>query len=637
MHIPAFRPLGRVAALAALLLSSAAMAQGADEVVYRSDFASGPCGFSRKFHYYGQVTLAVDARRRSPAGAASLCATFGEKTKTIIGVTLDVRPGQRIRVELAGAAELQSVQGIGVAVKCVEADGKQAAWLGLGEFPRGDTFARLKSPVVEVPRSTARAYLFLAPRDAVGKLWIADVVVRLVEIPEELEARFAAAGPTNWGINDPFALAYQAPHDATLSDTCAKLMAAVGFDRARVWCWWGSRDQLKNDINKGGAWVFVDKRGGEYDFSELERRLDRVEAYGLRPGPVIIHGTPKWAGGRTDEDLKAAAARSWRARRRPFFPPQDWSEYRRFVQALVSRFKGRVRVWEVMNEPNTPDSGLQGGHRVYMDYLRHFYRAAKQADRDCVVLCSRVGIKWLDLMLRADPSIVDSFDAFVSHPYSDGPYGSLAQVRALQIRMAEAGRAMPIHITEFNFFGGKWRDDKPADVLQREMAERIRDGAPLMATVSNEVTWWNSAFKSNRHGLLRSDGVSLTPLRQYWAFAKVIGKLSQPGGPVRARVEVRDEPVAVAATAQVRLVAENASAKDQRIRFWPVGFVAALGGVVTDVPAREWRGVLAPGQRHEMTMSVTPDAQATGRSFALGLAVIGEQGNSLAITELRVR
>ena len=345
----------------------------------------------------------------------------------------------------------------------------------------------------------------------------------------------------------------------------------------------------------------------------------------------------KWAGGKTDADLQAAAAKSWRARRRPFFPPQDWAEYERFVHALVSRFQDRVSVWEIMNEPNTDDSGLQGGHRVYMDYLRHFYRAAKGADRDCTVLCSRVGFEWFDRMLHDDPAIADSFDALVSHPYTAGAEASLAVVRAIQIRMAEAGFVKPIHVTEFNFFGGKWKDDKPADVLQREMAGRIRVGATLMATVSNDVTWWNSVFKSNRHGLLRNDVVSLTPLRQYWEFAKVIGRLSPERGPVQARVELTRDPVAVGAVARVRLIAANTSAHAQQVRLWPVGFVTALGGSAQTIPAQEWQGSIEPGGRREMIVNVAPTAQAAGHSFAVGLAVIGRESNSLAMAELRVQ
>ena len=615
---------------------STANGQTPRDVIYRSDFASGLSGFQRIFHYYGEAELSLDSEKRGPSGAPSHRVDLAQKTKTIVGIKLPVRPGQRVRVALAGAAELQECERLRVALKCVSAKGKQVAWIDLGAFPRQREFGHLRSPTLEIPQSMSRAYLFIFPDGARGRLWLADVVVRAAGIPAELEADLAVQGPTVWGINDALALAYHKPHDATISDTSAKLMATVGFTRARLWCWWGSRSQLKNDINQGGVWLMLDRRDDGYDFSALGHRLDRLAQYGLRPGAVIVQGTPEWASGKSGDHIPAAAKRNWRARRKPFFPPRDWADYEQFVTALVSQFKDRVRIWEVMNEPNTPDTGLQGGHRAYMDYLRRFHKAAKEVDPSCTVLCSRVGVDWLGKMLADDPTIVDCFDAIVSHPYSNGGDDSFAKTRALQLRMADAGFLKPIYMTEVGFFGGKWKDPRPGSVVQAEMAAKVRQGLPLMAKLSKRVTWWNSVFKSYAHGLLRDEGVCLRPLDQYWAFGDVTGRLSKSGGPVKASVELPSPPVRIGQEALVRLAATNASDEPQTIRFWPVGFVTALGVTLEEIRAHEWEGVLPVGGVRSATLRIRPSAEAEKHSLPVGLTVINGKGNSLALEVLPV-
>ena len=601
---------------------------------YLSDFAAGESGFRTIYHYYGKSDLSIDREKPGPSGGPSLRTTLTGKTKTMAGINLPVPPGQRVRIALAGAAALSVCDKINVAVKCITDGGD--VWLDVGAFPRTRAFGLVSSGIMEIPSATQRAYLFVFAQDATGVFWVADLSVRPADVPPELEAQFDAKGPTVWGINDPLVLAYHEKPDATLSDTSAKLMAAVGFRVARLWTWWGSRDQFKYDINQGGAWLMLDRTKGEYDFSPLAQRLDQLAYYGLAPGPVIVNGTPVWASGKTVADLPVDAPGKWRARRRPFWPPRDWAEYDRFVFELASRFKGRVRTWEVMNEANTPDSGLQGGHRMYAEYLRRFHAAAKRADAGCTVLCGRIGGDWLGRMVAETPRIVDSFDGMVCHPYAGTAEGSLAMVRRLQFAMAGLGFVKPIYITEFNFFGGKWQDDKPGDVLQREMAGRIRAGAPLMAKVSDSVSWWNATFKTHRHGLLRDEDVCLRPLLQFWEFGKVTGRLTPGGGPVKARVEIVAAGVDAAGQTDVRLVATNASDQPQAIRFWPVGFVTALGMSTDDVRAYDWQGTLAPGAQHTVTIRVRPTPAAAKHTMPLGLAIINAQGNAVAMRDLVV-
>jgi hypothetical protein len=239
-------------------------------------------------------------------------------------------------------------------------------------------------------------------------------------------------------------------------------------------------------------------------------------------------------------------------------------------------------------------------------------------------------------MFEDDRTIADCFDGLVSHPCTDSGTRSYAKVRDLQLRMAAAGYMKPIHITEIGFFGGKWQDSRPGDVIQSEMAGKLRAGLPWMARVSDNVTWWTAVFPSYAHGLLRDEGLTVRPLEQYWAFGEVTGRLSKRGGPVRASVEVPSERIKVGRSVKVRLTAMNASDRPQPFRFWPVGFVSALGVTLKDIRAAEWQGTLAPGAEHSTTLTLRPGTNAADVRFPIGLVVFNSTGNTLSLVDIRV-
>jgi len=194
----------------------------------------------------------------------------------------------------------------------------------------------------------------------------------------------------------------------------------------------------------------------------------------------------------------------------------------------------------------------------------------------------------------------------------------------------------PLNLTEIGFFGGKWRDERPADVVQAEMASRLGKGLPRLSKLSGRISWWNSVFSTYAHGLLRDDGASLRPLQQYWAFGGVTSRLVKGDEPVRASVEPQDHSTAVGRTTLITLRARNTTDASQNMRFWPVGFVEALGCTLEQIRANEWDGTLPPGREHRTRISACPRAAATGHSFAVGLAVVCEAGNSLALVDLSV-
>ena len=72
--------------------------------------------------------------------------------------------------------------------------------------------------------------------------------------------------------------------------------------------------------------------------------------------------------------------------------PKNIEEWANYVYSVVSRYKGRVKYWEVVNEANFhppyKPASYSGTSEEYYELLKAAYSAAKRADPDCVVLTS---------------------------------------------------------------------------------------------------------------------------------------------------------------------------------------------------------------------------------------------------------
>lgn len=155
-------------------------------------------------------------------------------------------------------------------------------------------------------------------------------------------------------------------------------------------------------------------------------------------------------------------------------PPDDLEEYRRFVERVVSRYRGRIPAYIIWNEPNLAIEW--GGQRpdpaAFTELLRVGYEAVKASDpqalvvaaglaptnsRDETALDERV---FLRQMYQAGAG--DYFDVLAAHPYSFGQaptapaqddehpaFSRLAELRAIMVEHGDA--AKPVWITEMGW------------------------------------------------------------------------------------------------------------------------------------------------------------------------------------------
>jgi len=149
----------------------------------------------------------------------------------------------------------------------------------------------------------------------------------------------------------------------------------------QAFLWWrpevASRDvQIIADagfgwVKVGFGWRDIELQKGAFDWSHTDAIVEMAGAEGL---DILarIDFQPEWAGGGYPTSG----------------PPDDLQDLADFLTAVASRYAGRIRAYQIWNEPNlarewggqTPDPG------AYVKLLHTAYAAIKQADPHAMVI-----------------------------------------------------------------------------------------------------------------------------------------------------------------------------------------------------------------------------------------------------------
>jgi hypothetical protein len=130
------------------------------------------------------------------------------------------------------------------------------------------------------------------------------------------------------------------------------------------------------DIEIHGKGDFEDRRHEPHRsaWEKYDQIVSLAEKYEL---DIIarLEAPPQWS--RHDGDARGA-----------FGPPDDLSDYGDYVNAVVTRYRGRIRFYQIWNEPNIyPEWGNQKvDPEGYSALLCTAYQAVKEADPEAVVI-----------------------------------------------------------------------------------------------------------------------------------------------------------------------------------------------------------------------------------------------------------
>jgi hypothetical protein len=129
---------------------------------------------------------------------------------------------------------------------------------------------------------------------------------------------------------------------------------------------------LQRARDAGATWVRIDFmwysvqwNAGEWNWQHFDRVFQEAGNRGLQVLPVLW-GTPSWAGGFS-------------------YGVPNMGAWETFVFAAASRYRGRVPMWEIWNEPDLAYF-WRGTPGQYADALARAYRQIKRADPNASVL-----------------------------------------------------------------------------------------------------------------------------------------------------------------------------------------------------------------------------------------------------------
>ncbi|MFA7343095.1 MAG: endo-1,4-beta-xylanase, partial [Terrimicrobiaceae bacterium] len=193
-------------------------------------------------------------------------------------------------------------------------------------------------------------------------------------------------------------------------------------------------------------WEVVEPKEGQWDWTGPDRALQCLIDNGMDTGGYLI-GHPQWA-------VKGDPGPG-----RLTLPVGNLPAWSNYVSETVKHYKGKIKRWEVWNEP--PNfTGVNQKAADYGKVVAAAYDAAKAADPDCLIglAAKSAHINYLERAITGGAK--DRFDYITVHPYEalSGVIGNqgaealfmniVPNIRKMLARVNPAKANVPVIITE---------------------------------------------------------------------------------------------------------------------------------------------------------------------------------------------
>jgi hypothetical protein len=197
--------------------------------------------------------------------------------------------------------------------------------------------------------------------------------------------------------------------------------------------------------SKGTTWYDLEPRPGEWNFAQLDRDVAMAEQHGV--GLLLTLGqSPRWASMRPNDPP------AWRPGGPA--PPRDEEDWKRYVRTVAVRYRGRIRAFEIWNEPNLKNS-FTGTREQLVALAQDAYQIIHQVDPTAIVVSPSVtggyDVPWFSKFL--DLGGGQSADVIGYHFYSSphAPESSVDVIRQVKASMAAHGIHKPLWNTESGY------------------------------------------------------------------------------------------------------------------------------------------------------------------------------------------
>lgn len=210
---------------------------------------------------------------------------------------------------------------------------------------------------------------------------------------------------------------------------------------------------------RGTRWHEIESQPGQWNFATLDHYVAESEKHGVDV-LLTLGQTPQWASARPNESASHGLGLA--------AEPKDNGDWARYVRKVATRYKGRVRYYQIWNEPRFSDmypwrgSGCFSGTTEQMVELsRIAYQVIKQVDPSATVVSpsfdgDRHAVKKLDKFLQKGGG--KYIDAVALHLYlnrSLKPEPMTELIAEIQSVLKQRGyKNLPIWNTESGYIVG---------------------------------------------------------------------------------------------------------------------------------------------------------------------------------------
>jgi hypothetical protein len=142
------------------------------------------------------------------------------------------------------------------------------------------------------------------------------------------------------------------------------------------------------------TWPEIEPNKGEWRFGTLDKSVEIAQEHNAEV-MLTLGFTPAWASARPQE--AAGYKPGWAAE------PTDLENWRIFVRTIASRYKGRIHIYEIWNEPNLTKQYWTGSMEQMIALVREAHQIIKSVDPSAILVSpsatSDYGLPWLSEFL----------------------------------------------------------------------------------------------------------------------------------------------------------------------------------------------------------------------------------------------
>ncbi len=196
-------------------------------------------------------------------------------------------------------------------------------------------------------------------------------------------------------------------------------------------------------------WAHLERQKGKWDFRTLDYCVELAQRHAVEL--VYTLGiTPKWAAARPDDSSPYGDGPT-------ASEPKNLDDWRNYVRTVATRYKGKIRYYEIWNEPNLKHF-FSGTVDQMVALAREAYTILKQVDPSITVVSPSLyadwgGFKWFDeYFAKGGSKYADVIGAHFYIGKEKTPEDSLSLIREVQNVMAKHGLAQkPLWNTETGY------------------------------------------------------------------------------------------------------------------------------------------------------------------------------------------